>query len=97
MAVARGQYDLGLLVCGTGIGMSISANKVHGIRAALCHDTFSARAAREHNDANILVLGNRVIGKGLARDVVKAWLGASFLGGRHAVRIGKISKFENEQ
>lgn len=93
--VAERSFDLGILVCGTGIGMSIAANKVRGIRAALCHDTFSARASREHNDANILVLGNRVIGKGLARDILKVWLSSNFLGGRHAVRVGQISGYEN--
>lgn len=93
-AVAQGKFGRGILICGTGIGMSIAANKVRGIRAALCHDTFSARAASEHNDANILVMGARVIGPGLARDVVAAWLGAGFAGGRHAGRVGKILAYE---
>lgn len=92
--VADGSFEGGILVCGTGIGMSIAANKVKGIRAALCGDTFSARAAREHNDANILVLGERVVGKGLARDIVSSWLGATFLAGRHGERLAKIAAAE---
>ncbi|MDN5325458.1 MAG: ribose 5-phosphate isomerase [Moorella sp. (in: firmicutes)] len=95
-AVAGGEYDRGILCCGTGIGVCIAANKVPGIRAALCHDTFSARAAREHNDANILTLGERVIGPGLALDIVDTWLKAEFSGGRHARRVQKISTIENQ-
>ncbi|HHP50419.1 MAG TPA: ribose 5-phosphate isomerase B [Moorella mulderi] len=93
-AVARGDFDRGILCCGTGIGVCIAANKVPGIRAALCHDTFSARASREHNDANILTLGERVIGPGLALDIVEIWLRAEFLGGRHARRLDKIKALE---
>ena len=93
-AVVRGEYDRGILVCGTGIGMSITANKVRGVRAALCHDTFSARAARQHNDSSVLCLGERVIGPGLALDVVATWLGTDFEGGRHARRIAKIFALE---
>lgn len=89
-AVSQGKCDHGILVCGTGIGMSIVANKVHGIRAGLCHDTFSARRAREHNDANILCLGEAVVGHGIARDVVTTYLASEFAGGRHARRVGKI-------
>lgn len=96
VAVARGEYDRGILVCGTGIGMSIAANKVPGVRAALCHDTFSARATREHNNANVLTLGARVIGPGLAEEIVAVWLGAEFAGGRHARRVDKISAIERE-
>lgn len=92
--VAAGEFDRGILVCGTGIGMSIAANKVPGVRAALCHDVFSARATREHNDSNILTLGERVIGQGLARAIVEAWLGAEFAGGRHAARVEKIRTLE---
>lgn len=92
--VAAGEFDRGILVCGTGIGMSIAANKVPGIRAALCHDVFSARATREHNDSNVLTLGERVIGQGLARAIVEAWLGAEFAGGRHAARVEKIRALE---
>lgn len=93
--VAGGQFDVGILICGTGIGVSISANKMKGVRAALCHDTFSAHASREHNDANILCLGSRVIGPGLALDIVRTWLQASFSGAeRHARRVQKISQLE---
>ena len=95
-AVAKGQYQLGILVCGTGIGMSIAANKMPGIRAAVCHDTFSARTAREHNDSNILTMGERIIGPGLALDVVAAFLGANFLGGCHADRVAKIMAIERK-
>lgn len=95
-AVARGEYERGILCCGTGIGVAIAANKVPGIRAALCHDTFSARASREHNDANILTLGGRVIGPGLAREIVITWLKAEFTGGRHARRVAKITALEGK-
>jgi len=95
-AVRNGDFDRGVLCCGTGIGVAISANKVPGIRAALCHDTFSARAAREHNCANILTMGQRVIGPGLARDIVSTWLQAEFQGGRHARRVGKIEAIEQK-
>ena len=78
------------MICGTGIGIGIAANKVPGIRAALCHDTFSAHASREHNNANILTMGQRVIGQGLALDIVKIWLTTEFEGGRHQRRIDKI-------
>lgn len=93
--VANKNYDLGILVCGTGIGISIAANKVKGIRAAVCSDTFSAHASREHNNANILAMGERVVGPGLAFDIVDAFLNASFQGGRHARRVDKISKIES--
>ncbi|MGE5328020.1 MAG: ribose 5-phosphate isomerase B [Deltaproteobacteria bacterium] len=93
-AVASGEYDKGILVCGTGIGISIAANKVKGIRAALCGDTFSARMSREHNNANILCMGERVTGAGLAVDIVDAWINAEFAGGRHANRVQKIIDFE---
>ncbi|MBM7557022.1 ribose 5-phosphate isomerase B [Halanaerobacter jeridensis] len=90
-AVAEGEYDKGILICGTGIGMSIAANKVPGIRAALCHDVFSARATRQHNDSNVLTMGSRVIGSELAREIVSTWLDADFDGGRHQRRIDKIN------
>ncbi|MEQ6377007.1 ribose 5-phosphate isomerase B [Bacillaceae bacterium S4-13-56] len=93
--VANGEVDKGILICGTGIGMSISANKVKGIRCALVHDVYSARLTAEHNDSNILAMGERVIGPGLATEIVKAWLGASYQGGRHARRVSKISEYEN--
>lgn len=92
--VASGEFDRGILICGTGIGMSIAANKVKGIRAALVHDVFSAKATREHNDSNMIAMGERVIGAGLAREVVKTWLETEFQGGRHANRIGKVSEYE---
>jgi len=93
-AVARGECEKGILCCGTGIGVAIAANKVPGIRAALCGDTFSARSSREHNDANILALGERVTGPGLALDIVKVWLSSEFAGGRHERRIKKIAAIE---
>lgn len=93
-AVSEGQCELGIICCGTGVGVSIAANKVPGIRAAHCHDTFSARMCREHNDANILTLGERVIGCGLAAEVVEAFLNGKYAGGRHACRIDKISEIE---
>ncbi len=95
-AVATGECQRGILCCGTGIGVSIAANKVPGIRAALCHDTYSARMAGEHNMANIITLGERVIGPGLARDIVGAWLDARFAGGRHARRLEKIAGLERD-
>ncbi len=95
-AVAGGKFERGILCCGTGIGVSIAANKVAGIRAALCHDTFSARMAGEHNMANIITMGERVIGFGLARDIVRAWMKAKFAGGRHAQRLEKIAAIEKD-
>ncbi len=93
-SVAGGECDQGILCCGTGIGISIAANKVPGIRAAVCGDCFSARMAREHNNANILCLGERVVGRGLAFEIVEAWLKAEFQGGRHEKRLDKISDIE---
>ncbi len=93
-AVARGDFSQGILCCGTGIGMAITANKVPGIRAAVCGDTFSARACKEHNNANILTLGQRVTGPGLAIDIVKVWLQAEYQGGRHQQRLDKIEAIE---
>ena len=95
-AVARGDYDKGIICCGTGIGISISANKVPGIRAALCGDCFSAKASREHNDANILALGERVVGVGLAKMIVDIWLSSEFQGGRHGRRVEKIAGIEEK-
>lgn len=89
-AVATGEADRGLLVCGTGQGMAIAANKIPGVRAAVVSDTFSARMAMAHNDARVLCLGQRVVGPGLALDIVDAWLATEFEGGRHARRVGKI-------
>ena len=88
--VASGQVDRGILVCGTGIGMSIAANKTRGIRAALCGDTYSARVSRAHNNANVLCLGERVIGEHLALDIVDIWLKTGFEGGRHKRRVDII-------
>ena len=88
-AVAAGE-GLGLLVCGTGIGMSMTANRHPGVRAALCGDGYSALMARQHNDANVLCVGARVLGPGLAAEILKAFLGASFEGGRHVRRVNKI-------
>jgi len=93
-AVSRKEFNCGIIICGTGIGVAITANKVPGIRAALCHDTFSARMAREHNDANILTLGERVTGPGLAGDIVRMWLKSEFSGGRHSRRVEKITAIE---
>lgn len=93
-AVGEGKADLGIVICGTGQGMAIAANKMAGIRAAVCSDTFSARAAREHNDANVLSLGARVIGEGLALDIVDMFLKTKFLGGRHARRLELIADLE---
>jgi ribose 5-phosphate isomerase B len=94
--VASGEFDRGILICGTGIGMCISANKVKGIRCALVHDTFSAKATRAHNDSNVLAMGERVIGPGLAREIAQVWLTGEFEGGRHANRIQKITDIENK-
>ena len=93
-AVAGGSADRGILVCGTGIGMSIVANKQRGIRAALCHDTFSGRRARQHTDANVLCLGAWAIGQGVAREILEAFLEGRFEGGRHARRVDKITAIE---
>lgn len=93
-AITKGDYDKGILICGTGIGISIAANKVPGIRAALCGDCFSAKASREHNDANILALGERVTGVGLAKMITDIWLTTEFEGGRHTGRVNKISDIE---
>lgn len=94
--VAGDQKSLGILICGTGIGMSITANKVPGIRAALAYNTYSAQYAREHNDANILVLPGRVFGKEMSMAMIRAWLGTRFAGERHQRRINKISDIEQK-
>ncbi len=92
--VANNEVDRGIVICGTGIGMSIAANKVKGIRCALVHDVFSAKATREHNNSNVLAMGGRIIGPGLAREIAKVWLTTEFEGGRHAKRIEKIADYE---
>ena len=89
-AVSSGEVGLGILVCGTGVGMSIAANRHRGVRAVVCSEVFSARAAREHNDANVLCFGARVIGAGTARDLIEAFLTTKFSGGRHVQRVEKI-------
>ena len=94
--VVAEKFELGILICGTGIGIGIAANKVPGIRAALCSDTFSAHAAREHNNANILTIGERVVGTGLALDIVDAFINAKFQGERHQKRIDKITEIEKK-
>src|SRR5699024_2744206 len=95
--VANDEFDRGILICGTGIGMSITANKVQGIRCALIHDVFSAKATRQHNDSNMLAMGERVIGAGLAREITKAWLETPFEGNRHLRRIEKITTYEKQE
>ena len=95
-AVASGECERGIVVCGTGIGISIAANKVPGVRCALCGDCFSAQMAREHNDANVLALGARVLGPGLALKIVDTFLDAEFQGGRHARRVAKITALEDK-
>ena len=92
--ISLGEYDLGVLICGTGIGMSMVANKFPGIRATECHDVYTARLSREHNDSNVLVLGGRLLGKELAREIVRTWLVTSFTGGRHMTRLDKIREVE---
>ena len=93
-AVAAKKQEYGILICGTGIGISIAANKIKGIRAALCGDCFSAQMSKEHNNANILCMGERVIGLGLAENIVDTYLNSEFLGGRHARRVEKIMNLE---
>ncbi len=95
-AVSKGDFRFGILVCGTGIGMGMAANKVRGIRAAVCHDLFTAMRARQHNDANILCLGEDVVGPGLAREIVETFLITDFEGGRHATRVEKIRSQEGK-
>jgi ribose 5-phosphate isomerase B len=95
--VSRGELEKGILVCGTGIGMSIVANKFPRIRAALANDLYSSRCSREHNDANILIVGGRIVGKELAKEIVKVWLETPFAGGRHKRRLEKIEALEREK
>lgn len=96
-AVSAGEFDRGILVCGTGVGMAIAANKCPGIRAALCGDTFTARCAREHNDANVLTLGARVTGPGPALEIADLFINSSFQGGRHRRRLDKIAFMEKRR
>ena len=96
-AVASGECERGILICGTGVGISIAANKVNGIRAVCCSEPFSAKMAKEHNDANILCFGARVVGSELAKMIVENWMDAAFQGGRHAVRVEMIRDIEKRQ
>lgn len=93
-AVAEGKCEKGILVCGTGMGMSIAANKVRGIRCAVCSEPYSAKMSRAHNDANMLALGSRVVGEELAEMIVKEWLETPYEGGRHQLRIDEITNIE---
>jgi ribose 5-phosphate isomerase B len=93
-AVSSGKIESGILICGTGIGMSIVANKFPGVRASLCNDLFTAKMSRLHNDANILVIGGRIVGKDLAKEIVKTWVSTPFEGDRHRRRLDKITKIE---
>ena len=93
-AVAAGEFDCGILICGTGVGISIAANKVNGIRAAVCSEPATARLVKEHNNANVIAFGERIVGVELAKDIVKAYLSAEFLGGRHGIRVDMISDIE---
>lgn len=95
-AVKKGECDKGIICCGTGIGMSISANKVPGIRCALCGDCYSARMSVEHNNVNMLAIGARVTGKDLAIEIIDTWLKAEFQGGKHERRVNKIKDIENK-
>lgn len=95
--VVAGKADRGILICGTGVGISIAANKVNGIRAVVCSEPYSAKLSREHNHTNILAFGSRVVGSELAKMIVGAWLGAEFQGGRHQRRIDLVTKIEEDQ
>ncbi len=94
--ISQKEFERGILICGSGIGMSIVANRFPGVRAALCHDLYTAQMSREHNDANLLVLGGRLIGKGLAREMIKVWLESVFQGGNHQRRLDQIESLDNE-
>ncbi len=95
--ISRGELEKGILICGTGIGMSIVANKFRGVRAALANDLYSSRFSREHTDSNVLVMGGRIVGKDLAKEIVKIWLNTPFAGGRHKKRLEKIEALEKEK
>jgi ribose 5-phosphate isomerase B len=96
-AVSEGRVDRGILICGTGIGMCIAANKVHGVRAAPCHDSITAEMSRRHNNANVLCLSADLLGDELIERMLRIWLETDFDGGRHARRVDKITRFETEQ
>ncbi|MCI8639327.1 MAG: ribose 5-phosphate isomerase B [Coprococcus sp.] len=94
-AVASGEVELGIAICGTGLGISLAANKVHGVRAAVCSEPYTARLSRQHNNANVLAFGARVVGIELAKMIVDEWLSAEFMGGRHQDRVDMIMEIEN--
>jgi len=94
--VSTGEMPRGILICGTGIGMSMVANRFPGVRATLCHDLYTARMSREHNDSNLLVLGARLLGKGIAREILRVWLEADFLGGNHQRRLDEIAALDEK-
>ena len=94
-AVLADKEAEGILICGSGIGMSMAANRHHGIRAALCHDAYTATVARAHNDANVLCFGERIVGKGVAESIIDAWIAGNFEGGRHEQRVAKIEAIAN--
>ncbi len=94
-AVSSGKIDKGILICGTGIGMSIVANKFSNVRASLCNELFTAKMSRLHNDANILVFGGRIVGKDLAKEIVRVWISTFFEGERHCARLKKITQIED--
>lgn len=94
--ITSGRAERGIVLCGTGIGISIAANKINGIRCALCNDVYSAKMSREHNNANVLAMGGRVTGFGPAGEMVRAWLTTEFAGGRHERRVNKIMALENK-
>jgi ribose 5-phosphate isomerase B len=96
-AVITGKAARGILVCGTGLGMAMAANKVPGVRAAACADAYTARLSREHNDANVLALGARITARDAAIEILQAWLGADFAGGRHARRVAKLAELDRER
>ena len=97
LAVANGEADCGILICGTGVGISLAANKVKGIRCGVCSDTTTAHLIKEHNNANVIAMGARIVGSELAKDIVKVYLEAEFMGGRHQTRIDMIHKIEEQQ
>lgn len=96
-AIQRGECDKGIVICGNGVGVSVAANKFRGIRAGLCGDTYTARTAKQHGNINILALGERVIGKGLALEIINIWLNSEFLGGKYQARLDMVSAFEDEE
>lgn len=96
LAISQGEVDKGILICGTGVGMSIVANKFSGIRASLCDNLYTAKMSRLHNDANILIMPGRVIGSELAKEIIKVWLSTPFEGGRHQARLDKVTELERK-